>query len=312
MNLVESTQQNLKNQFENITIPKHLVIDVKETIFNVEKRPVPFIGIKKDIFKNPVVKGESWEADFNKTTNKSMIVNSDKESFISIVSNEYTVVPNIKILNAINEMQSPYNQKEYLGLELIEVSIFNDSRTKYVFLAKNLERTIFNEKIVPRLTIINSYSGDSSVKIIGGVNVLVCTNGLMFPKTITQYNRLHKGEIEIENLFSKFIATIKKTNKFAESSFSLLKSVSYHSEFLAETIGMFNRNVQKDFVKVLDNDKENRKNYYGLLQAGTNIITHKMDRNKESTHNLEAQFIPKLIEIVNKDKKEYNNQRIEA
>ena len=289
--------REIRERFNHINIPDYLLSKLKSTLFDVEKRPVPYI--KKDSIS---VDGKTffYKADFNHETGKQMIVNKDRESFISIMSDDYVLIKNISILHAFNDMCNPENNSLDLDFKLIDIALFNDREVRYIFIAEGMTKNILGAMISPRITIINSYGGKSSFKVIGGVNVLSCTNGLMFPKTISEISQIHLGNIDVTKLIDTTTKIISKSGAYAEETFGLLKSRQYSDEGLLEVLGMFTREGQDRFVETFNSNIPTT--YYDLLQSGTNVITHSLDREKESTHILEQTFIPKLLKIADGDR----------
>jgi DNA anti-recombination protein RmuC len=83
--------------------------------------------------------------------------------------------------------------------------------------------------------------------------------------------------------------------------FPILAETKFQERHLLDFIRLF-----PEYANTMVTDKiiiENPKTFWDLLNVGTNILTHKMNRNMDSTHNLEGKLYPKVKKMALKEAK---------
>lgn len=285
----------------NLVISDNVLRDIQATLFNVRIEDVPFVNKNRNLSDNVVnnisgiYTGETG-IDWDNRTGYQMIINDEKDKVLSVASKQYSIIKNKQIFQMMEDVAIQ------MGTRIIvkEASMFAYKRFKYVFTFEAIQRTVSNELIMPQITIINAYEPGYRLKVIGGMQVLVCTNGLMMNKVVDMFSKVHTGEIVLPNMVESVQGVIESSWKFAEKSFDLLRSIDYSPEGLITMLGMFPREGKDRIIEYVK--KENTTTYYDLLQAGTYVLTHELDRETETVHNIEQSFYSGLINIADKDK----------
>lgn len=250
---------------------------LEKSLFPVTEMPVP----------HPFHGDEGWE---NQPTGYKFILNEDSGEIISCLSDDYKLVSNKRLIDAVKP------SVERLGGKLVEVNMFGGlARTSYKFRFNN-NIGVLGDKLFPEIIIKNSYDGTVGIHIIAGVFRLICTNGLIVGTIVDESNNKHLVRNKnIELLEKNMDETIDKMNSLMGGIVGNLMSVSpVKSEHIIKLISIFPDMIAPFVVEKMRRDKPN--NYWDLLNIGTWVATHKMNRNAESTHKFEST----LFDIVSK------------
>ena len=96
-------------------------------------------------------------------------------------------------------------------------------------------------------------------------------------------------------------ATVDKTKLVFKDEFPVLAETKFQEKHLIEFIKLF-----PEYANTMVADKiiiESPKTFWDLLNVGTNILTHHMNRDMDSTHNLESRLYPKVKKLALKEAK---------
>jgi len=222
------------------------------------------------------------------------IVNTKTSEVISCMTKDYRLVSNQEVI----EKSLPHIEKR--GGTLTECKMFgNGARTSWTFQFKDHPVTIQNDILYPQLNIRNSYDGSAMVTVLGGVYRLVCSNGAIIGKIFESHSERHT--VWNTNLGNGLIGDmVKKTIDSMENVFTKEFPILFNTKI-----------TDKDIVKVVEklpakyNEDavnyilaHNPKTYWDLFNLCTWLLTHRANRDHETTHKLETEiyhFVRKMV-----------------
>jgi len=258
-----------------------------KTLFPVREEPVPFveqlIRMGPEDMARPNI---NYEID----TGFKMLIRDDTNEVISIVTNKYKLIKNYELLKTIDRHITKCN-----GV-LTDATIFGNARTSYTITFGSMEYTVGNEKIMPRVIIYNSYDRTDSIKIVGGIFVLVCSNGMTVGTITESVSYTHILGRKIDEINDKIDSIIEGVIGFSEEKFPVLVDRRVQAPDLIKFMEIFPTNGKDEIINQFKVAKP--KSFYDLLQIGTNVLTHKLNRNAEATHRLEQSFVNELMKLV--------------
>jgi hypothetical protein len=98
--------------------------------------------------------------------------------------------------------------------------------------------------------------------------------------------------IELDKLEQSIIDTIEKTKYMFEDEFPTLIDTPIKEKHIVGLIKMFPIQANSIVTQRLIVDKP--KTFWDLFNVGTNVLTHNMNRNAESTHHIENSLYPTI------------------
>ena len=177
----------------------------------------------------------------------------------------------------------------------------NETMMKWTF-PDNKVKMSKNDEMIPEINIVNSYDGTVGLNILGGAFRIICSNGLVIGFIASKYTNKHiKTNIALNDLDRIIEETVNNTSLVFKDEFPILAETKFQEKHLIEFIKLF-----PEYANTMVADKiiiENPKTFWDLLNVGTNILTHHMNRSMDSTHNLENRLYPKVKKLALKGKK---------
>jgi hypothetical protein len=253
---------------------------LQEAMFPVIE--VPAIGIMES-----TESGIDYE-DIDNTGYK-FIVREDTGTILSCMTDDYKLVKNETIINYAGPVI-----KKNKGV-LKEVRVFgNGAKTtmKWQFPEQKVHIGP-NDDISPEIVIRNSYDGTVGVNILAGAFRLVCTNGMIIGVVLDNYRNKHSVyNIELDKLEQSIVDTIEKTKYMFEDEFPTLINTQIKEKHIVNFIKIFPIQANTIITQRLIVDKP--KTFWDLFNVGTNVLTHSMNRNAESTHHIENSLYPTI------------------
>ena len=229
-------------------------------------------------------------------TNYKLIVRKDTNKILSCMTNDYKLVTNETIINYADPIIKKNNGK------IKEVRTLNNG-------AKTIMKWTFpndtvkigpNDLINPEIIIRNSYDGTIGVNVMAGAFRLVCSNGMVIGVVLDDYKNKHSvHNMELDKLEEIITDTISKTKYAVREDFPSLVETNIQEKHIVKFIEMFPLQSNEIVTQMLIAKKP--KTFWNLLNIGTNIITHKMNRNTESTHKLEGSLYPSIKNWAKKE-----------
>ena len=212
--------------------------------------------------------------------NKRAVVNTDRNNqVLGIVSPRYQIIHNTKLLDAINPILDD------LGLDVDTPNIRstkNGAVTFFKFMTEKITGEIQKGDIVRfGCEFFNSYDGSMPVGFHIIAERLVCTNGLVVPKSITEIHIRHTESAntnEIRNRLKEYFPKTQAALNLWKEWVDIKPPENRIQDFLKHSV---NKKLQKDFLnryKNLPNEKQNLWEFYNVL---TFYIQHQLKTRKE-------------------------------
>jgi len=215
-------------------------------------------------------------------TGYKFIIREDTGDILSCMTDEYKLVTNETVLKHAN----PIIEKS--GGKVKEVRMFaNGAKTTLKWHFPNEKVNIGkNEDLTPEIIINNSYNGTSGLNILAGAFRLVCTNGMIIGVVSQNYKNKHSVyNIALNDIESVIRETVEKTKLIFTDEFPILQENKISEKHIVKFLKMFPMQANQIVTMALIANKP--KTFWDLFNVGTNVLTHHMSRNSESTHTLE-------------------------
>jgi len=223
------------------------------------------------------------------STGYKFIVREDTGTILSCMTDDYRLVKNETIMSYVNHII-----KKNKGV-LKEVRLFSSgakTTMKWQFPDQKVHIGPHDD-ISPEIIIRNSYDGTVGVNLIAGAFRLICTNGMVIGVVLDNYKNKHSVyNIELDKLEQSIIDTIEKTKYMFEDEFPTLIDTQIKEKHIVGLIKMFPIKANQIITQRLIVDKP--KTFWDLFNVGTNVLTHSMNRNSESTHQVESSLYPTI------------------
>ena len=253
-------------------------IPVEDTFFEVHEYPIGF--------KDPL----GQEVQGNSTGFKA-IARTNPNQVLDIVSSNYKVVTNEEVFMSIKQ------HTDRIGAKLVNVDMFANKRASYTFqLPDSVD--VSGQEVLPRIMVKNSYDRSTSVDILAGAFVLVCSNGMVIGKTTTMKKYKHlEGTKALDSLPDIFE---KVTMDFTDEFVPLLNEMDQreiNQEHLLELYKWFPQQMHDVLTDTLKRSRP--KTFWQLLNVATYVLTHHSDRDKEATHKLERVVTNRISKLMN-------------
>ena len=251
--------------------------ELKDTFFDVGLFPVPHPS-----------------EDQPEDTKYRYVVNIDSDEVLAIVTKDYTLVENEKLYTAI----LPAIESNGGQLESCELFGDNNARVMYKFKFMDMKVTIGeDDDLVPELVIKNSYDGSTAITVMAGAFRMVCSNGMVIGKIVDYFKSRHLTDVDITKLESIINKTIENTIIYLNEKVAQLADIKpVKEQHILDIIQMFPDRMMERSMEYIIAHRPN--DYWDLLNVTTNIATHHMDREAESTHKLEKKFLPTIMKMA--------------
>jgi len=254
-------------------------MNLKSTFFPVTLVPVP----------HPYSEEYNEQPD----TKYRYVMRNDNGEVLSIVTKDYQLVENEKLIEAIMPSIDSF------GGELLECKLFGDgARVQYRFSFPNKKITIHEkDDLIPEVVIKNSYDGSTAITVMAGAFRLVCTNGMVIGEIVDYFKNRHLTDVDVSKLNDIIYSTIEKTVTYLSEKVVKLAEISpVKEQHIIDVIQLFPERMMERAMEHIIRNKP--KDYWDLLNIATNIATHHMNREAESTHNLEKKFLPTIMKMT--------------
>jgi hypothetical protein len=94
--------------------------------------------------------------------------------------------------------------------------------------------------------------------------------------------------VALDDIESVIKRTVDKTKLIFKDEFPILKDNKISEKNIVNFIKMFPLQANQIITQRLIADRP--KTFWDLFNVGTNVLTHNMNRNAESTHNIESRL----------------------
>jgi len=246
--------------------------------------------------------------------NKRAVVNVDENNrVLGIVSPKYKIIPNTKLLDSITPVLDD------LGLNVDKPDIRTTKGgaiTFFKFMTETITGEIQKGDIVRfGCEFFNSYDGSMPVGFHIIAERLVCTNGLIVPKSITEIHIRHTGSAntnEIKNRLKEYYPKTQSAIGLWKDWVDIKPPENRLQNFLKQSVS---KKLQRDFLnkyKTLPSNKQNLWEFYNLI---TYYISHQLKTRKEELKayrqfNTNEVLTNRLARIFNKKEDSYETENI--
>jgi len=246
-------------------------MDLNKFMFPVEERPIAIHDGLQDIMD---IENRSTflSADYK------ALVRADTNEPISIVRNTYQVVPNSVLINQLMQelvgMETPFvvdpshsfvmNNKMRLQVKFPELSVSDD-----------------DSDIALSLYLHNSYDGSEGVRAFFGAIRDICTNGMVFGKSIAKAYHRHTSGFELGKI-SDSLSEITELMPGIQTRINELMH-SAPDEALFESI---EKQLGKRMLCQVRESTQNHPSQWDVLNAITFIISHLIDQRQRARYQM--------------------------
>ena len=222
-------------------------------------------------------------------TDYKLIVREDTNKILSCMTNDYKVVTNEKIIN----FADPIVKKR--GGSFKEAEMFgHGARSVMKWHFPNEKVTVdHNDVLHPEIIIKNSYDGTVGVNVVAGAFRLVCSNGMVIGIVTNEYKNKHSiHNVSLDDLEGIIESTIENTKYLFDEELPTFINKQITERNIMDFIKMFPIQANEIVTQRLIADKP--KTFWDLFNVGTNVLTHHMKRDSESTHSIEGRLYPAI------------------
>lgn len=252
-------------------------------IFPVEKKPIHHAG---------------------RQTKKSKIIRTDTNNVVSVVSNDYLLIPNRLVIDSIMKEFHSYidtSQDKYMRKKLF----CNERYTTFELALKyNPIEIRDDDAISATIRVENSYDTTKALTVSVNALRLVCSNGIVANREIFASKVNHIGNLSPEDVVEEMIESVKK--KAYEEFVGLGKFMKKMTgEFLTEE-------MKQDFVKALiqqpayiskgiisEMEKNKPETLWDLYNCVTFVTTHMSKPGRHNTFKIEDKINKSILSMVN-------------
>ena len=248
-------------------------MDLNKFMFPVEERPIAIHDGLQDIM-DIENRNTFLSADYK------ALVRADTNEPISIVRNTYQVVPNRVLINELMEqlvgMETPFvvepshsfvlNNKMRLQVKFPDLMVHDD-----------------DSDIALSLYLHNSYDGSEGVRAFFGAIRGICSNGMVFGKSISKAYHRHTSGFELGKI-SESLSEITELMPGIQTRINELIQKE-PDDALYESI---EKQLGKRILKQVHEDPTPNPSQYDIMNMITFIISHLMDQRLRARYQLAA------------------------
>tara|TARA_Y100000310_G_scaffold341491_1_gene440802 strand:- start:357 stop:1118 length:762 start_codon:yes stop_codon:yes gene_type:complete len=218
------------------------------------------------------------------------IVREDNNKILSCMTEDYKLVKNEEVLNAIEPVMKAN------GAICKEATTFSEgARMKVTYIMKDTRVKIDKGDYVnPEIVIRNSYDGSLEASAMAGAFRLICSNGLVIGYLLGKDGYRHiKGSGVNEEAMAELVEKlVLRTKDVFDEEFPIFIETNVIEEHIKKLIAMFPITAMDSLVQKMIGKPP--KTYWDLLNAATWTTSHAMKRENEATHKLEEKLYPAI------------------
>jgi hypothetical protein len=251
----------------------------EEILFPVKKKPILYNG---------------------QETGRSMIIREDKDEFVSIVSDDYLLIPNRLVLDSVvREFSGIIDNKQ--KPQLFSTGAYSSVSFNLKYPTKEVK---VGDNVGAVIRIENSYDTSKSLRVSMNAVRLVCSNGMTVDSPLFQSRVKHIGNIQPEDVVQEMIGSIGEKG---EETF-----VGLNETFMQMAKTELTDDIKNKFIKTLSDypnyvvehivkqiTETNPVDLWDLYNCVTYVTTHNMDRNKFSTLKAEEDLNKEILQFIN-------------
>jgi len=232
------------------------------------------------------------------STGYKFIVREDTGQVLSCMTDNYRLVTNKSIIDAAEPIIDKH------GGEVKEVNVFSNGRSVHMkwHFPKHVVKIGKDDELTPEIVVGNSYDGTLGVNIMAGAFRLICLNGAVIGIVASRYKNKHiKSNISFDDFDEVISETMDKTKLIFKEEFPVLQGTNFKDKHVIDFLQMFPLQANELVTQALIANKP--KSFWDLFNVGTNVLSHHMNRNAQSTHNIEGRLYPAIKKWATKEAK---------
>jgi predicted DNA-binding ribbon-helix-helix protein len=241
---------------------------------------------------------EKGELNHIGNTGYKFITREDTGEILSCMTDSYRLVTNESIIKAAEPIVKKH------GGKVKEVSIFSNGRSVHMkwHFPKHLVKIGKQDELTPEIVVGNSYDGTLGVNIMAGAFRLICLNGAVIGIVASRYKNKHiKSNISFDDFDEVISETMDKTKVIFKEEFPVLQGTNFKDKHVIDFLQMFPLQANEMVTQALIANSP--KSFWDLFNVGTNVLSHHMNRNQQSTHNIEGRLYPTIKKWAEKEAK---------
>jgi len=222
-------------------------------------------------------------------TGYKFIVREDTGDVLSCMTDSYKLVKNETIIKAAEPIINKFNGK------LKEVRVFGKGNSTHMswHFPKHMIKIGKQDELTPEIVVGNSYDGTLGVNIMAGAFRLICLNGAVIGIVTQKYKNKHiKSNMSLDDFEEIISETMDKTKLIFKEEFPILIDTKIKDRHIVKFLEMFPLQANGIVTQSLIASKP--KSFWDLFNVGTNVLSHHMNRDARSTHNIEGRLYPAI------------------
>ena len=110
---------------------------------------------------------------------------------------------------------------------------------------------------------------------------------------VSKYKNKHiKANVSLDDIGDIVSETVEKTKLVMKDEFPVLIDTDYKDKHIVEFLKMFPIQANDMVTQALIANKP--KSFWDLFNVGTNVLSHHMNRDSQSTHLIEGKLYPTI------------------
>ena len=211
--------------------------------------------------------------------NHKAIVREDTGNILSVMGKDYALVRHSDVIDQFEKALPSEIQNRQVTLCKGGAVLFAKYQTPKI---ENVE--VQKGDIVKfGVEVFNSYDGSLPVGFVFTALRLVCTNGMVIPKSIARISVKHRGNPELRNIKESFMKRLPLYLKMAQNWKNwtqVMPEPVNVSNFFGEAFG---KRYEKTFTDLYNSNQD--KTLWGIYNILTAYCTHDIKVRKNNTEN---------------------------
>jgi len=238
-----------------------------------------------------------------KETGRSMVIREDKDEFISVVSDDYLLIPNRLV---VDNILKEFGHIIEMNKDRVGKSVFSNERYSSIQFDLKYPKQEVNvgDTVGAVLRVENSYDTTSSLRVSMNAVRLVCSNGMTANSSLYQATTRHLGQTTPQDVIREMLEGIKENGeeKFIQlnDTFRNMSNTKINPDIKEAFIKSISKHPNYVVDKIVSQIMETKpKDLWSLYNCVTYVSTHEMDRTKMSTLNTEEELNKSVLELLN-------------
>jgi len=238
---------------------------------------------------------------------KKAIVRSDTGTVLGVVSNRYELFKHEDVLDSINTVAGKLN------LIQPEPNFYKEGAVMhadyYLNEVKEIASSTVGDTVKFGVRVMNSYDGSFKLSYLLVAFRLVCSNGLVLPKTIRSFSIKHfksnANKFTGEDIFNRLNVSLNDVDKIVSNydTWAQMKvNIPEVNHFLLTEFG---KRESKNLIEYYNNCVEEN-TVWGLYNVLTKYVTHETQARKNNVNNLGLLQHRKGLSVTNRIEKYFS------